>query len=204
MRINHYRPVVLCLLLATASIARAESKPWVDDFPTFASTRDGARWIVGRSAFPCPSEAEAHDAAERDAIDQAAVRVRPLVGQFLDPQGEVWLRRRLGLELVIADRALSRVHRPYGDVWSESLLVDAPRDGLARVARDYSDWRNKRHRTIGSAVASIFGLSIAILLIYTALNAVTRGYFRGRLRTAAAMALALGLLVAVYAIRRVG
>ena len=204
MRTNLYRPIVLCLLLATASAARAGSKPWVDDFPSFVSTRDGARWIVGRSAFPCPSEAEAHDAAERDAIDQAAVRVRPLVGQSLDLQSEVWLRRRLGLELVIADRAVTRVHRPYGDVWSESVLVDAPHDGLVRVARDYSDWRNKRHRTIGSAVASVFGLSIAILLIYTVLNAVTRGYFRGRLRVAAALTLALGVLAAVYAVGRVG
>ena len=198
------RLLVLCLFLAIASAARAESKPWVDDFSSFASTRDGARWIVGRSAFPCPSEAEAHDAAERDAIDQASARVRPLVGQFLDPQSEVWLRRRLGLELVIADRALSRVHRPYGDVWSESVLVDAPHDRLVRVAKNYSDWRNKRHRTAGTAVASIFGLSIAILLIYTVLNAVTRGYFRGRLRAAAAMTLALGVLAAVYAVGRVG
>jgi hypothetical protein len=204
MRISLYRPTFLCLLLAIASTARAESKPWGDDFPTFARTRDGARWIVGRSAFPCPSEAEAHDVAERDAIDQAAVRVRPLVGRSLDLQSEVWLRRRLGLELVIADRAVSRVHRPYGDVWSESLLVDAPHDRLVRVAKDYSDWRNKRHRTAGAAVASVFGLSIAILLIYTALNAATRGYFRGRLRAAAALTLALGLLAAVYAIRRVG
>jgi len=198
------RFLVLCLFLAIASAALAESKPWVDDFPTFASTRDGARWIVGRSAFPCPSEAEAHDAAERDAIDQALVRVRPLVGQFLDPQSEVWLRRRLGLELVIADRAVSRAHRPYGDVWSESVLVDAPHDGLVRVAKDYSDWKNKRHRTAGTAVASVFGLSVVILLIYTALNAATRGYFRGRLRVVAAMALALGVLAAMYAIRRVG
>jgi hypothetical protein len=72
------------------------------------------------------------------------------------------------------------------------------------VAKDYSDWRNKRHRTVGTAVASVFGLSIAILLIYTALNAATRGYFRGRLRVVAAMALALGVLAAMYAIRRVG
>jgi hypothetical protein len=51
---------------------------------------------------------------------------------------------------------------------------------------------------------SVAGLSITILLIYTAVNAATKGYFRGRLRAAAAVTLALALLAAVYAIRGVG
>jgi hypothetical protein len=204
MRTNIRHAIVLCVLVGMASVTRAESKPWVDDFPTFASTRDGARWIVGRSAFPCPSEAEALEAASRDAREQLITRLRPLLGQPSDGASELWLQRRLARHLVIVDRSVSRVHRPYGDVWTEAVLVDAPPDLLSRLTREYEDWRNDRHRTTRGAVASVFGLSIAILLIYTVLNAVTKGYFRGRLRAAAAMTLALGVLAAVYAVGRVG
>jgi hypothetical protein len=116
----------------------------------------------------------------------------------------MWLERRLAQEVVVADRSVSRVHRPYGDIWSEAVLVDASKDRLARVAREYSAWRSNRHQTVGGAAASVVGLSIAILLIYTAVNAATKGYFRGRLRAAAALTLALGLLAAVYAIRGPG
>ena len=198
------RAMVACMLLATTSAAWAQGKPWVEDFPAFASTGDGARWIVGRSTLPCISEAEAFEAATRDAREQLVARLRPLLGQSYDGRSEMWLQRRLAQELVIVDRSVSRVHRPYGDIWSESLLVDAPRDRLSRLAREHAIWRNDRRETAWGAVVSVAGLSITILLIYTAVNAATKGYFRGRLRAAAAVTLALALLAAVYAIRGVG
>jgi hypothetical protein len=207
MKSNFYfglRAVVVCVLLVMTSATWAQIKPWVEDFPAFASTGDGARWIVGRSTLPCVSEAEAFEAATRDARAQLLARVRPLLGESYDGRSEMWLQRRLAQELVIVDRSVSRVHRPYGDIWSESLLVDAPHDQLARLAREHAIWRNDQRQTAWGAVASVAGLSITILLIYTAVNAATKGYFRGRLRAAAALTLALGLLAALYAIRGVG
>ena len=72
---------------------------------------------------------------------------------------------------------------------------------LVALAREHAAWRNDRRQTAWGAVGLVTGLSIAILLIYTAVNAATKGYFRGRLRAAAALTLAMGLLAAVYAIR---
>jgi hypothetical protein len=207
MKSNFYfrlRALVLCMLGAAACPAWGQGKPWVEDFPAFASTGDGTRWIVGRSTLPCVSENEAFEAATRDARAQLLARVRPLLGQSYDNRSEMWLQRRLAQDLVIVDRSVSRVHRPYGDIWSESLLVDAPHDRLSRLAREHAIWRNDRRQTAWGAVASVAGLSITILLIYTAINAATKGYFRGRLRAAAALTLALGLLAALYAIRGVG
>ena len=48
------------------------------------------------------------------------------------------------------------------------------------------------------------GLSLVILLIYATLNAVTKGYFRGRLRAAAALTMILSLLAVISSIRGLG
>jgi hypothetical protein len=186
----------------------ATTKPWVEDFAGFASSTSGKRWIVGRSTSPCLSENEAFEAASRDACAQLSARVRPRLTSPNDFQSDAWLQRRLAQELaaghIIADRSVARVRRPYGELWSEAILVDASNDRLSGLAREHADWLSVRRHTRRSAVASIVGLSLAILLIYAALNAVTSGYFRGRLRAGAALMLAMCLLAVIYWIQSAG
>jgi hypothetical protein len=184
------------------------TKPWVDDFPAFANSTGGKRWIVGRSTPACLSEDEAFQAASRDARIQLLARVRPQLPNPYNADSEAWLARRLDRDLaagrLITDRFVSRIRRPYGELWTEAILVDASGDRFAGLARDYSTWLRTRGDTRRGAVASVVGLSLAILLVYAAVNAITKGYFRGRLRAGAAVSLALGLLVVIWSIRGMG
>lgn len=197
------------LMAATTSMAQdASGKPWVDDFARFANSTRDKTWIVGHSTTPCLSESEAFDAARRDGATQLLSRLRPRLARPYGGESEAWLMQRLSQEIaggsLVADRFVSRVHRPYGDIWSEAILVDASSARLSHIAGEHAAWLNSRHHARRSAVASVFGMSLAILLIYAVMNAVTKGYFRGYLRTGAALGMALGVIGAWYVIRATG
>jgi hypothetical protein len=183
-------------------------KLWVDDFAAFASAAGGKRWIVGRSLSPCVSEDEAFDAARGDACNQLFARMRPRLTRSSGAETDAWLRRRLEHEMargdLIVDRHVWRVHRPYADIWSEAVLVDASNERLSKVTRDHAAWLESRFRAKRGAVGSVFGLSVTILLVYVVLNALTKGYFRGRLRAGAAAALVLVALGVLYAFKGAG
>jgi hypothetical protein len=204
--------LVGCLLLMTAtpSLAQGEAaKPWVDDFARFANSTRDKTWIVGHSTMPCLSETEAFDAASRDGSVQLLARLRPRLARSYGAESEAWLMRRLGQELsaggsLVADRFVSRVHRPYGDIWSEAILVDASSARLGSIAHEHAVWASGRQHARRGAMASIVGMSLAILLIYAVVNAVTKGYFRGYLRTGAALGMTLGVIGVWYVIRSAG
>src|SRR5580765_1308256 len=113
--------LVGCMLLMTAAPSLgqdASGKPWVDDFPGFANSTRGKTWIVGHSTTPCLSETEAFDAACRDGSAQLLSRLRPRLARSYGADSDAWLMQRLGQELsaggsLVADRFVSRVHRPY-------------------------------------------------------------------------------------------
>jgi hypothetical protein len=186
----------------------ATSKPWVEDFAAFVNSSGGGRWIVGRSTSPCLSEDEAFRAASRDARDQLMARLGPQAPLPRDAEGDVWLQRRVAQELaagrLVTDRYVSRVRRPYGELWSESILVDASGERLSALAREHATWLRNRYHTRRGALAGVAGLSLAILLVYAAVNAATKGYFRGRLRAGAVLSLALGLFAVIYTTRGTG
>ena len=197
------------LMMATPSLAQSESvKPWVEDFARFANTTPNRNWIVARSASPCLSESEAFDAACRDGAGQLLARLRPRLGRWDGAQSDAWLLQRLGRELasgsLMEDRFVSRVHRPYGDIWSEAILVDGSNRRLSQIAGEHGIWLSSRHHARRGALFSIAGMSLAILLIYAAVNGVTKGYFRGYLRTTAVAAMTLCVIGAWYVIRATG
>ena len=55
--------------------------------------------------------------------------------------------------------------------------------------------------TARSTGFSLVGLSLAILAIYSVMNALTKGYFRARLRASAGLALALGTFFLIWLAR---
>ena len=58
---------------------------------------------------------------------------------------------------------------------------DASPTRLFPISRDYDAWRHTRAAATRSAGFSLLGLSLAILAIYSVMNALTKGYFRARL-----------------------
>ena len=102
---------------------------------------------------------------------------------------------------MVVERAATRTHRPYGDIWSAAVLIDTSPNRIRPIARDYDAWRHSRAETARSTGFSLVGLSLAILAIYTVMNVLTKGYFRGRLRASAALALGVGTFFLIYLAR---
>jgi hypothetical protein len=182
-------------------------KTWVTDFPTFANANGTRQWIVGRTTTVCLNEGEAMERARHTTRQLLVDFLRPQLGQF-GPDDEAWLKQRLTRELttgrLVKDRSVSHVKRPYGEVWSAAILVDASSDRLATVAREHRIWRQSRDTTVRRTGASIFGLSVVILLVYAVLNFLTKGYFRGRLRAMAGFALCGGTMVLIWLMKAAG
>jgi hypothetical protein len=183
----------------TTNRSTATTKPWVEDFPAFVNATGGKRWIVGRSTAVCLNEREASEAATRDAGKQLYAHLRPRLSPSLGSESDAWLKRRLADELALGgavnDRWVSRVRKPYGEIWAEAVLVDASTPRFATLVREHERWVRGKQASTRSTAGSVLGLSAAILLIYVVLNVLTKGYFRGRLRGAAAVAFGLALFL---------
>jgi hypothetical protein len=212
---------VVLAVQGPASSASAEAafvdKPWADNFGKYLSEHPhpGEEWFAVSSPSPCANANEARNRAN----EEAARRLAPLVRQALDRFSsnasrtglqEPALAGRIAAELqqrgFVQDQFLQRFHRPYGDVWKQSLLIRANSVAVDVLAAQFSADGQVQARTIQSqrsswarTAFSIAGLAVLICLVCLFLNAVTKGYYAWPLRTAAVV-VGLLALAAVFAL----
>ena len=169
-------------------------KAWVNETTAFLSDSGSKHWIIGRSTTPCLSESEANEKACQDAARQIAGPLHDaLHGRSANLGNREWFRCRIQADLnagrFIHDRSVSKVHKPYGDLWSMEILVDASNDALKSIGVEYAGLLGDEHRSVVQKRMALVSLSAGILLLYGFLNAATKGYFQGRLRIGAAVSL---------------
>lgn len=173
--VSMYSLLVLAILL-TPSLSRAAN--WADEPAAYLSSPAGRNATIGRSHGPCLSATE----AEAQALDDAA---RQLV--YARASAQAGLNREALVQgvrnsLLVRDRSIKVVHKPYGDIWSASVLVAPPANQVAAEMNRLAAQRQiDRRRRVGGTV----GVMIVVAVAYLVANAVTRGYFRRRLRFAA-------------------
>ncbi len=172
--------VVVLVGLAGGRV-EASPHPWVDDPEMFLNNAGARRWVIGRSTAVCLTEIEAIDSACRDAAVQMAATAGALAGSTLFTE----LRRGR----FVTDRSLIRVRKPYADIWTGAVLVDASPANMRAIATEHAEARRYQQRVLKGRALSILGVCAMILLVYAGANAMTKGYFRGPLRAVAVMAL---------------
>ncbi|HEY1685163.1 MAG TPA: hypothetical protein VGG19_10400 [Tepidisphaeraceae bacterium] len=174
---------------------KSSSKQWIDDFAAFRINHPG-HWIVGRSPDPCLSE----DEAQRTARENAAQAVWTLVpARLRNAEDADALKRSLTAAIASgglqADYLAERFDRPYGTVWTESVLLDASPQKLdSFLSGRERAWRKRQH-LIAAIRSGAFILVAAAWLLYIFLNAVTKGYFTTRLRLGAAVVTAAAFVL---------
>jgi hypothetical protein len=165
---------------------KSSSKQWIDDFAAFRINHPG-HWIVGRSPDPCLSE----DEAQRMARANAAQAVWALVpARLRNSEDADALKRSLTATIAAgdlqADCLAERFDRPYGAIWTESVLLDAsPQKMDSFLAGHERAWRKRQHLLAAMRAGALILVAIAWLM-YIFLNAVTKGYFTTPLRLGAA------------------
>lgn len=175
--------------------------PWAADLASFLSSHAGQTWIIGRSGKAALNPAEAEHLARQDAARQVEQFVRQQLeathSHFGVPESIT-----KSLNLPIADRFVQRFHRPYGDFWSEAVLVEVPHDYAESIHRQQiaaiQMHVNRARRTMPPLTISL----LTILVGYAVLNGLTQSYFTGRLRALAVLlsfgAIAIAVLVAMH------
>jgi len=176
-----------------ALTAAFADKPWVERLSQFVSTHPRRNWLVGRSG-PCGSEADALREAREDAAAVVREMIRQRIGRANGRDADRVLASVNADDLVV-DQFAQRFARPYGDVWSASVLAEIPAQRLDALAHQYTAQVQVSHIHRVRAIAAGGALLIALWLLYTAANAVTRGYYTTRLRVASVLLAAAGILI---------
>ena len=180
---------VAAVLRSLGPDAAPADKPWARQFAQFVNEHPGRQWVVGRCAQPCLSEVEAAQQARGDA----AARVFPLLLRqtAIGRLDSAWLRDRAQRDItegqLEVDRCAESFTRPYGQVWAESVLLDVSPDRLDELVGQYTPELHARHARVARGIFAAALLSGLTWLAYLLLNFITKGYFTGRLRLAAAV-----------------
>ncbi|HSZ56004.1 MAG TPA: hypothetical protein VK797_10105 [Tepidisphaeraceae bacterium] len=172
--------------LSGATDSSDPDKGWATRFAQFVNEHPGRQWVVGRCTTPCLSESEAAQQARQDA----AQKLYPIVERHVrasraDAQ---WLADRVALDVregrFEADRFTEQFKRPYGEVWTESVLLDVTPDNLDSFVNQYRTELSERQVKTRRHVATAAIVILLSGLLYILLNIATRGYFTMRLRLA--------------------
>lgn len=107
------------------------------------------------------------------------------------------LRGNIRNRLPISDRFVQQFHRTYGDVWSESVLLDVSPQWVDNIHHQQAGAVRLRQTRIQTTAASMAVVLFTILLAYSFANVVTRRYFTGRLRAIAIVSALIAVAVAV-------
>ena len=177
-------------------------KPWATSLADFA-VRTPGRWLVAQSNFerPATTPADAARQARVAAVDQVVPLVKSrLRGGRSFGEGEVRRvveTRLLGDELV-HDRFPPQFTRPYGNLYRESVLIDASDQEVDALARDVRRSLESQRQARFGGLVSAGAVLLVTYALYRFANGFTRGYFTWSLRTAAAV-VAAGVVTLIVA-----
>jgi hypothetical protein len=190
--------VAATLRMLSDSQVNDESKGWSTRFADFVNAHPGRQWIVGSCDRPCLSESEAAASARADA----ARKLYPVIARRLAARASdaPLLRQLIWTDVqnnkLESDRFAEQFTRPYGKVWTESVLLDVSPDRIQPLADHYRNHLDAEHLQARRR-AGLGGFAIAATAaLYLLLNSLTRGYFTFRLRLTA-MLIAAAILILI-------
>jgi hypothetical protein len=167
---------------STTQPAATTGKPWVDDFARFLNENPNHSWLLAQSPSPCVSQ----DEAVTSALNHAALQLIPFVHsqRKSKPYGssQQMIIENLESSGVIRDRFFQEFKRPYGNVWRASLLIDSSPNSISILTDriDRAVWQKTGNwRT---TILSAIGFLLVVCGIYYLMDAITKGYFKTRLR----------------------
>jgi hypothetical protein len=182
--------------------AKFEDHPWLYTMPESVGR---SSYLVSMSRGPETSRAEAVDSARRVAMGTITERAR---AELLSMPGgsrvpdSVLVDHVRGLVMRNAgmtDECAVRVMQPYGPVWYAAELRETKGVAHSAAANAIASTTQQR-QTWATMIGGLAGMTLVLGLLYLGLNALTRGYFSGRLRMAVAVAgmLAVAAMLALF------
>jgi len=172
------------------------TKPWIEDFAEFTAAHPG-QWIVGRCSEPCLSQAEALQSARSDAARTVYSIALERLGQA-HGTGQ-WLAKCVLADVrageLANDDLTERFDRPYGTIWTETVLLDASPAKLNPLIDRYRGELRARSAQTKTMQAGAAAIALSAWLAYFLINMITRGYFTLRLQLIAGTITAMALLV---------
>lgn len=182
--------------------------------------RPGPDGLLAGYSDLCQETGEALEAARRSAAEHVAAFVVATARRLpADPSGRALLpERRIPKKLVVEslaafrpeilefvaawtkERFVEEIAKPYGTLRRAAILVSVDSKEVRRLAARFGDvllrrgWdRSESRREVLIAVAAALGMAVAVFLLYSFLNAGTKGYFAWPLRI-----VSIGTLLAMY------
>jgi hypothetical protein len=178
----------------SALVEEKTSKLWVEDFPKFVNENPQHNWLLAQSPEPCLSV----DEAMQRALSQAASQVVSTTGFSVHGADQPMVLKHLEDCGLIQDRFVQKFSRPYGDVWRASLLIDASPKNMDRLNKAITEELTGTKRELRNMIFSTLGLLAVIIGVYYLMDAVTRGYFKTRLRIITVLMAIVGVFLLLF------
>jgi hypothetical protein len=191
--------------------AEKSGKLWADDFAKFVNENPECHWLLAQSPEPCVSAEE----AMQSALNQAAAQLAAQFPSGATPVWRFWPASRISMpgeeplatkilphlesSGVIRDRFVQKFGRPYGDVWRASLLIDASPKKILDLDHAINAVFSNEMRSWSAMIFSTLGLLAAIIGVYYLMDAITKGYFKTRLRIVCVSLGIIGVFLLLFA-----
>jgi len=163
-------------------------RTWVTDTAAFFNAHPHRKFLIARHTRAAISESEAIEEARMSA----AAMLVPNIGVIPNRGPQEYL---VFVDQLTVDRVVERTERPYGDIWSAALLLDVSPERIHPVQVAMQDQRMSRASSTRWTIIASIALFAVMWLLYLALNAITRGYYAWRLRTAVFVFLIGGIVL---------
>jgi hypothetical protein len=186
-----------------AAITKFVDKPWVADLARFGAQNRG-RWVVARSdpdrpaTSPLDAMKSARSAAAREVLPLVLSRL-PRAGRYNEGAVLRSIENRLLGDRLVADRFPQKFERPYGNLYRETVLLDASDARLDPVVSEITASLDSQREARVNGFAAAGAILLVTYALYRLANAFTRGYFTWSLRTAAAV-VAAGAVTLIVAL----
>ncbi len=165
-------------------------KPWVEDFSGFLNVEPKRRFVVAKSKDSCMTETEANHQAMQDACTQVD-KMLGRASSHLAGKPMAFISQVNSDDLLeggfILDRFVQSFKGTSGRNWRQALLIDASAERLTQLAQRKAALARAMRTSWMRLFFSVVGLLVLITVVYTFLNAATKGYYAWSLRIAGAV-----------------
>lgn len=176
-------------LKTVAVMTRFIEKPWVAHFDEFVSARPDSTFLLARTPQFVTSPQAVLVAADERAVDAVVQLV--MTPDRNRSTGEIragasilvrnQVRWMINSGLLVKDRFVQKLKRPYGEVWRGAALLEITPTQLQSLRTDVLLINQRTRSQAVSFVGGLLGIFVTVICLYVFLNQATKGYYQAKL-----------------------
>jgi|GEM_PF-3261416 len=170
--------------LRSLTATPSPDKLWLTDFAAF-NTKTPGDWLIARCSGPFASQTEAEQSARSNAARSIYDLIVKRFGESSRSLASAAMQDIKAGQFQF-DQLAEHFDRPYGTVWTDSILFDASAQNLDRLVEPHRRQLGAQQHLATLIQIAAFLLVATTWMVCLVVNWLTKGYFTLRLEVLAA------------------